>query len=188
MACKEVKEYAAEYGKLADEIKNICTDRACTLDAIQKTIEEKGIKVSESALLTMISQITGMMTFSKHDTYDAGDIITYQKGKIFKSETIANLLVIVSYKKFYLYNLERYKDDAFKEHIRSKLDFETSGRETIRCTSDLENALGNLNISVEKWENYVFVSEFDAKVYCMKKAKDKNYVTKKYLGKFIRKN
>lgn len=186
MVCKNVEEYTIEYGKLADEIKNICTNMACTLGTIQKTLEDKGIKVSEGALLAMISQIEGMMVFGKSETYDVGDAITYLKGKIFKSETIGNLLVEVSYRKFYLYNAERYKDDAFREHIQSKLDFEVHDLDTIKCTSSLECALHNLAIPIEKWQNYVFIKEDTDQVYCMKSNIKDDYNSKKYLGRLIR--
>lgn len=157
MVCKNVEEYTIEYKKLADEIKNICTNRACTLGTIKKTLEDKGTKVSEGALSTMIRQIEGMMTFSKSDTYDIGDVITYLKGRIFKSEMTGNLLMKVSYRKFYLYNAERYKDTAFREHIQSKLDFEVHEWDTVKCTRELENALNNLNIPIEKWQNYILL-------------------------------
>ena len=187
MVCKNVEEYTIEYGKVVDEIKKICTNRACTLGAIQKTLEEKGVKASDGALLAVISQIEGMITFSKYETYDIGDAITYQKGRILKSEMIANLLVEISYREFYLYDLERYKDTAFKEHIRSKLEFEVHEKDTIKYTSELECALENLNIPIEKWENYVFIKEYTDQVYCMKRDIKKNYNSKKYLGIFIRK-
>jgi len=183
MVCKNVEEYTVEYEKLADEVKNICTNRACTLGTIQKTLEDKGTKVSEGILLAMISQIEGMMTFDKYGNCDVGDAIIYLKGVIFKSKTIGNLLVKVSYKKFYLYNAERYKDTAFREHIQSKLEFEVYHRDTIKCTSDLEYALGNLNIPMEKWQNYVFIKEYTDQVYCMKRNIKGGYSSKKYLGR-----
>lgn len=188
MVCKNVEEYIIEYEKLVDEIKNICTNRACTLGTIQKILEDKGTKVSEGALLTMtaIGQIEGMMTFSKSDTYDIGDVVTYLKGKIFKSEMTGNLLMKVSYRKFYLYNAERYKDDAFREHIQSKLDFEVHEKDTIKCTSELENALNNLDISIEKWQNYVFINEDTDRVSCIKKDTNTDYSYKKYLGMLVR--
>lgn len=186
MVCKNVEEYTIEYEKLADEIKNICTNRACALGTIQKTLEDKETKVSEGALSAMICQIVGMMTFSKSDTYNVGDAVTYLKGKIFKSEMTGNLLMKVSYRKFYLYNAERYKDGAFLEHIQSKLDFEVHERETIKCTSELENALNNLDIPIEKWQNYVFINEDTDKVSCIKKDTNTDYSYKKYLGMLVR--
>lgn len=184
MVCKNVEEYTIEYGRLADEIKNICTNRTCTFGTIQKTLEDKGTKVGEVTLLAMISQIEGMMTFSRGETCDVGDTITYLKGKIFKSEMIGNLTIKVSYRKFYLYNVERYKDTVFREQIQSKLEFEVYERETIKCTSELKWALGNLDIPTEKWENYVFIKEGTDKVYCMRNPF--GYNDSKYLGRLVR--
>ncbi len=185
MVCKNVEEYTIEYGKLVDEIKNICTNRACTSGTIKKTLEDKWKKVNEATLLAMLGQIEGMMTFGRSDTYEIGDVITYLKGNIFKSEMIGNLMVKVSYRNFYLYNAERYKDTAFKEQIRSKLEFEVYEKDTIKCTSELKWALRNLNIPVEKWENYVFIKEGTDKVYCMKR-NECDYVDDKYIGRLVK--
>lgn len=182
MVCKNVEEYTIEYGKLAEEIKNICANRACTSGAIQKTLGDQGTKVGEATILAMISQIKGMVTLCRGDTCGIGDTIIYLKGKIFKSEMIGNLMLKISYRKFYLYNPERYKDTAFRDQIQSKLEFEVYDRWIIRCSSELKWALGNINIPKEKWENYVFIGEGTDKVYCIDTG---GYDNKKYLGRLV---
>lgn len=168
MACKDVSKCTEEYEKLAEQIKTICTDRACTSETILKTLETKLIKVNEATLLTAISQIRGMMVLDKKHTYDIGDTITYQKGRIFRSEEIGNLLVEISYKKFYLYNLERCEDSAFCQYIYSNIEFEVHKRETIVWSHDLESALSYLKIPKENWGSFVFIYESDNKVYYLR--------------------
>lgn len=165
MACADVKEYIKEYENIANEIQKICTDRVCTLDAILKMLENKGIVLGESTLLAAICQIKGMMHFDKMPKYDIGDAVTYKSGRIFKSEKICNLLVEITYERFYLYNPHSIEDQAFREHILSKIEFEIHEQKTITCGSDLRRVLRVLNIPKECWWNYVFLVGDD--VHCV---------------------
>lgn len=186
MSCKDIGEYVAEYGRLADEVKNICTNKVCTLDTIQQILLAKGIEVNEKTLLTVIDQIEEMMKFDKEHTYDIGDAVTYIRGKIFVQKTIANLLVEISYKRFYLYDTDRYQDHAFREHIQSKLEFEIDKKITIDNESDLRTAVRSLNIPKENWPNYVYIKN-DILVYCVVYNPAYCSMSKKYIGRIIEK-
>ena len=181
--CKDVKGFTEEYGKIEDEIKAICTDRACTTDAILKILNDKGIKLDVATLLSMLGQILGMMFFDKKPTYEVGDSVVYEKGMIFKSKQIGRLLVEVKYKKFYLYNPARNGIDAFHNCIQNKLEFEVSEKNTITCSEDLERALYGLDISSEEWKNYVFI--FGNKVFRIRYDISYRKSFKDYAGKLI---
>lgn len=188
MTCKDVKGIVDEYGTLAELVKSICTDRVCTLDAIQKSLKTKNIEITEAALLAVISQIHEMMIFSKKGTYDIGDVITYRRywfNLINRGETIGNIIVRVEYKDFYLYNANRFTDDAFREHIHSKLEFKELRRVAIDSADGLKNALEYLNIEEDKWVNYIFVG-YKGGIYCKKLHKNGEYSTTEHLGKLIR--
>lgn len=188
MTCKDVKSIISEYGTIAELVRSICRDTACTLDAIQKSLQTKNIEITEATLLAVISQINEMIIFSKVSTYDIGDIVTYKRywfGIISRDETIGNTIVRVKYKNFYLYNDKRFTDDAFREHIHSKLEFEELGRVAIDGADGLKKTLEHLNIEKDKWMNYIFVGDKGG-IYCKKWQKNGEYSTTKYLGKLIR--
>jgi superfamily I DNA/RNA helicase len=183
MTCKDVKNIVDEYGTVAELVKTICTDRACTLDAIQKSLKTKNIEITEAALIAVISQIHEMMTFSKKGTYDIGDVVTYRRywiGLINMGETIGNTIVRVEYKDFYLYNANRFTDDAFREHIHSKLEFKELGRVAIDSAEGLKKALEHLNIEKDKWMNYIFVG-YKGGIYYKKWHVRGEYSTTEYL-------
>ena len=188
MACKDVKNVVEEYGTVMELVKAICTDRACTLDAIQKSLAEKDVIITETALLAVIAQIKEMITFRKESTYDIGDAVTYKTywilGMITRDERIGNMIRKIEYKNFYLYNDKRFWDSAFIEHINSKLEFEKLGITDVNSAKELYNSLVNLNIKKEGWTNYVFLLEED--VHCKKWNKTLNNITTEYLGKLIR--
>lgn len=189
MECKNLKEVVEEYGTVAELVKEICSDRACTLDAVQKGLKTKGVDMTKAALLAVIAQIKEMMSFEKEDTYDVGDVVTYRSfylwGLIYGGEKIGNTIVRIIYKKFYLYNGELFEDEAFREHIFSKLEFEVSERFAIDGTGGLQKALEYLKIDKEKWTNYVFVG-YKCGVYCKKWDKRFECITTEHLGKLIR--
>ena len=190
MTCKDVKDFVTEYAKVADEVKSICTNRACTLDAIQKTLSERGIEIGEAALTAVIAQIKEMMVFSKNDNYDIGATITYRKtgisGIIDGGEKIGNEIVRVFYKNFYLYSTDRCHDDAFREHIYSKLKFEEDRRVAIDVSDKLKSALESLGIAKEKWPIYVVIK--DNKVYCKRWNDRFSTSSTEYMGKLIRRD
>lgn len=187
MTCIDVKDIVTEYGKVMDLVKEICSDRACTLDAIQKSLETKGIVVGDAALLSVIAQIKEMMVFSKEHTYDIGDVVTYRCrrkwGLIMMSESIGNVIRRIEYKSFYLYNDKRFGDDAFREHMYSKLKFEELGKTDTNNFGKLLEALQNLKIKEEELKNYVFVDDKN-QVYCVKKSLGSSIT--EYLGELIR--
>jgi hypothetical protein len=188
MTCKDVKDIVDEYGTLAELVKSICTDRACTLGAIQKSLKTRNIEITEAALLAVISQIHEMMVFSKKYTYDIGDVVTYRRywfSLISRGETIGNTVARVEYKNFYLYNANRFTDDAFREHIYSKLEFKELGRVTIDNAEGLKKALEHLNIEKDKWINYIFVG-YKGGIYCKKWYRNGEYSLTEYLGELIR--
>lgn len=189
MTCKDIKDVVEEYGTVIELVKAICTDRVCTLDAIQKNLKTKNVEIGEAALLAVIAQIEGMITFTKEDTYDIGDVVTYRRywiwGRIARDETIGNTIVIIKYKKFYLYNDRRFTDDAFREHIFSKLEFEELKRTVVDNADGLQKALDCLRIEKDKWTNYVFVDD-EYQVHCKKWNKSLGCSTKENLGKSIR--
>lgn len=188
MTCKDVKSIVKEYGTVMDLVKEICTDRACTLDAIQKSLKTKNIEITEAALLAVISQINEMMVFSKKGAYDIGDIVTYRRywfSLINKGETIGNTIVRIEYKDFYLYNANRFTDDAFREYIHSKLEFKELGRVAIDSADELKKALECLNIEEDKWVNYILVG-YKGGIYCKKWHVRGEYSTTEYLGEMIK--
>lgn len=187
MTCIDVKDTVTEYEKVMDLVKEICTDRVCTLDAIQNNLEKKGIVIGEAALLSVIAQIKEMMIFSKDRTYDIGDVVTYKDrrnwGLIMMRESIGNVIRQIEYKNFYLYNDKRFEDDAFREHMYSKLKFEELGRTDANNFGKLLEALQELKIEEEKLKNYVFIDDKN-QVYCVQRCL-KSSITE-YLGKLIR--
>ena len=188
MTCKDVKDFVSEYEKVTEEVKSICTDRACTLDVIQKALSERGMEIGEAALTTVMSQIRRMMVFQKDYSYDIGSTIIYRRtgiiGIINSEEMIGNEIARVLYKNFYLYSSDRYNDDAFREYIYSKLKFEEAQRVAIVNSENLKNALESLGIEHEKWTNYVVVS--GRKVSCQRWDPMVGCPSTKHLGKFIR--
>lgn len=189
MTCKDVKGIIEEYGTVADLVKEICTDRVCTLDDIQKSLETKGTKITKTALIAVIDQIGDMMFFNKKPTYDIGDIVTYKRywfGLICVGETIGNTIVRVEYKDFYLYNANRFTDKAFREHIFSKLEFEELRRVSVKDTNELEDALERLKIEKDKWINYIFVGR-GGRIYYKQWQEMAGSSTTEYLGKLARK-
>lgn len=188
MTCKDVKDIVEEYGTVKELVMAICTDRACTLDAIQKSLETKGVKIVDAALIAIIAQIDEMITFGKQDTYDIGDVVTYEHyhlfGLIYGGKKIGNTIVRVVYKNFYLYNKQRYTDDAFREHVFSKLEFEELERVEMDNSEKLKDALEKLDIARYKWTNYVNIG-YKGGVYCRKWSDRKGYSTTKKLGRLI---
>lgn len=188
MACINVKEVVNEYGTVEDFVKEICTDRACTLDAILKNLKQRNIEITEPALLSLIARIEGMVVFDKEHKHDIGDIITYRHcylGIIYVGEALGNTIVRIEYKRFFLYNEKRYKDEAFREHIFSKLEFEELERVPIDSTDILRKALEELKIEKDKWKNYVVVGD-ERLVFCKKWHMMGGYSTTECLGKLIR--
>lgn len=186
MTCKELKDVVEEYGTVVELVKVICTDRACTLDVIQKNLVSQDVEINEEALLAVVAQIKEMMSFGKEHTYDIGDAVTYRhywKGIIYKGEIIGNSIVRVDYKMFYLYNDKRFEDEAFREHIFSKLEFEELGRTDANNFGKLLEALKDLNIDKAKWKNYVFVDTKN-NVHCV--TWSLGHSTTENLGKLIR--
>jgi hypothetical protein len=187
MTCKDVKDTVEEYGTVAELVKTICTDRVCTLDAIQKSLETKGVKVSEGALIAIMSQIKEMMTFCKLPIYGIGDAVIYQHywwGIVNMGEAIGNTIVQIEYKNFYLYNKNGFEDDAFREHVFSKLEFEELRRVEVSDSWKLGKALEDLNIVRDKWTNYVNIG-YKGGVYCKKWHDRGEYSTTEKLGKLI---
>jgi hypothetical protein len=189
MTCQDVKDVVKKYGTITDLVKTICSDRACTLDAIQKGLRDRDIEITDVALVAIISKIKEIVIFDKIPSYDIGDVVTYRRywlGIVDMGETIGNMIICVEYKNFILYNVERYTDDAFRKHIISKLEFEELRRFVVSDTDGkggLSEALKGLKIEKDKWKNYVLVD--DGRVYCMKRNKQLGYSYKKYLGKLI---
>ncbi len=187
MTCKDVKDIVEEYGSVSELVKKICTDRACTLDAIQKSLKTQNIEMTEYVIAAIIAQIKEMMVFEKSHTFDVGNAITYHKcwfGIVDIGEEIGNTVVTVEYKDFYLYNMDRYEDKAFRRHILSKLEFEELGRTVINDDDKLRDALESLNIDKEKWVNYALIDD-RGDVYCVKWQESRGYSTTRYLGKLI---
>lgn len=163
MVCVDIKECIKEFDCLADDIKNTCTGRLCTSDAVLNVLKTQGVILNEATLEALMLQIEGMIFFNKEPTYGFGDAVTYRHGLIFKAKKRCSLLVRINYKRFYLYHPERYGDLAFREHIQSKLDFEVRDRIDVDCGSDLKRALKALNIPKGNWFSYVYLK--DEEVY-----------------------
>ena len=47
MVCKNVKDFVDGYETIISLIIATCTDKACTLDDIRKSLEKQGIEVTE---------------------------------------------------------------------------------------------------------------------------------------------
>lgn len=189
MTCINVIEVIKEYGTVEDLVKDICTDRACTLEAIQKSLKTRNLEITERVLLAVIAKIEGMIVFDKGSKYDIGDVVTYLHyylGIINMGEAIGNTIVKVEYKNFFLYNDKRCKDEAFREHIFSKLEFEESRRVVLDTVDRLKKALEELKIEKDKWMNYVCVGDKKL-VFCKKWHARGRYATTECLGKLVRK-
>jgi len=169
MVCKNVKDIVEGYETTISVIIALCTDKACTLDYIQQYLEKQRITITEDNLYILMSQIKEMMLFSKENSYEIGDAVTYWSywvfGLIYGGEKIGNEIVHVEYKPFYLYNNKRFTDDAFRQYVFPKLEFEEIRRVTINNGQELQKALICLNIDKNKWTNYVFVND-KGKVRC----------------------
>ena len=188
MACIDVKNVVNEYGTVEDLVKEICSDRACTWDAIQKNLKAKNIEITEPALIAVIAQIEEMIVFSKAYKYDVAGAVTYKCkwfGLIDIGEKIGNTIVRIEYKNFYLYNVKMCTNDAFREHIFSKLEFEELRRVPVATYDGLRKALEELNIEKDKWVNYVFVDD-ERFVHCKKWHKRGGFSTTECLGKLVR--
>lgn len=159
MTCKNVKEYIEQYENTADKVKQICTGRVCMSGSILKALEDDGITLNESTLMSVICQIEGMMSFRKDSTYDIGDTVIYLSGWPIKRQKICNLLVEVTYEVFYLYDCDRHKDQAFREHILSKIDFGIRSIMDVDCKSDFLTALEHLNIPEERRSRYAVLED-----------------------------
>jgi membrane-anchored protein YejM (alkaline phosphatase superfamily) len=99
-------------------------------------------------------------------------------------EAVGNTLVQVEYKNFYLYNKNGFEDDAFREHVFSKLEFEELRRVEISDSQKLSKALETLNIVTDKWTNYVSIG-YKGGVYYRKWHDRGEYSTIEKLGKLI---
>lgn len=180
MACKDVKEFIQEYENITNEVQEVCTDRACTPGAILKALENKGTILEENTLLAVLDQIKGMMHFDKMPKYDIGDDIEYESGMLFKSKKKCNLLVEITYERYYLYNPQRHIDYAFREHMLSRIEFDIHDQIAIKCGNDLQKALTSLNIPKDKWQDYAFLVGDD--VHCI----SKGHGTCIYMGKLVK--
>jgi hypothetical protein len=189
MACIDVKDIVEEYGKVEDLVKEICTDRACTLETIQKSLKTRNIEITESALLAVIAKIEGMIIFEKEGKYDVGDALTYRHyyfSIIYVGVSIGNVIMSIVYKNFYLCDEKRCKDKAFREHIFSKLEFEELRRVAVNNPEGLKKALDYLNIEKDKWMNYVTIDN-NGLIFCKKWHKLGEFSSTECLGKLVRK-
>lgn len=190
MVYKNVKDVVEGYETIISLIIAMCKDRVCTLDNIQDSLEKQGITMTKDALTELMSQIKGIMLFTKESSYDIGDTVTYWRywlfGLIYGGEKIGNEIVLIEYKPFYLYNNKRLTDDGLKGILLPGLEFEELRRIAVTSKEELKQALFSLKIANKEWKNYVVIDDKD-KVWCKRfNPMEIGNMTTEYLGKFVK--